>query len=254
MTFTLLQRSFFAASILAVATHSGNAAAITVAEQTIVDWDLSSAPGNQASQPANSAIANVAGGSILRGSGLGLSSAAATFSGNGWEGAASGVTGDEYISFGFTVADGYTLDLGHLYVGTRSTASGPGTLGLFYSGDGYANSLFTFNQAATTGGTGNLYSAIDLSALTGLTGNVDFRIYEIGNTRADGAGATGGTGAFRLTAYFSGQPLVFDRNMQFTGTVAAVPEAETYAMLLAGLGLLGLRLRGRRGNLRRIGC
>jgi hypothetical protein len=33
-------------------------------------------------------------------------------------------------------------------------------------------------------------------------------------------------------------------------TVGAVPEPETYAMMMAGLGLLGFSVRGRRSNRR----
>lgn len=116
-------------------------------------------------------------------------------------------------------------------------------LGLFHNGDGFTASLFTFNQAGTSGGTGDLHSAIDLGSLTGLTGNVEFRIYEIGNTQADGAGDTSSAGTFRLSDYFVAG--AFDRSMQITGTVTAVPESQTVAMMLASLGLIGWRMRRR---------
>lgn len=231
-------RVVVSSSVLALASWGTSASAVT-----IVDWDLSGASGNQLAQPASSAAPNITGGSIVRGSGLGVATATGSISSNGWEGAASGAVGEEYFSFGFTVAPGYTVDLDWLYLGTRASAAGPGTLGLFYSGDAYAASLFTFDQAATTGGTGELHSAIDLHALTGLTGEVTFRIYEIGNTQADGVGDTAGSGTFRLSNYVSNGGTL---NMQVTGTVSAVPEPERYALLLVGLGLVGWRLCGRR--------
>lgn len=239
MNFPLFKQSLLALPVVLISTHPGTASAIT-----LVDWSLAGTPGNQLSQPASTAVLNITGGSITRGSGLGLATTTGTFSSNGWENAASGASGDEYLSFGFSIDAGYSVNLDHLYLGTRSSASGPGMLGLFHNGDGFTASLFTFNQAGTPNGTGDLYSEIDLGSLTGLTGNVEFRIYEIGNTQADGVGDTSSAGTFRLSDYFvSG---VFNRSMQITGNVTAVPEAETFAMMLAGLGFVGWRMRRRR--------
>lgn len=214
----------FALSALAVFALAG------VAGAQIVDWNLSGAPGNQVSQPPNTSAANVTGMSITRGAGISASAGSNSISSAGWEGTAA----DEYFSLGFTVGAGYSVNLGSLYIGTRSSSTGPGTVGLYYSGDGFASPLTTIVQPSAT----FVNSAIDLSALTGLTGNVEFRIYEIGNTQASGAGATAATGTFRLTAYFVGG--VFDRNLQFTGTVVPTPGA----LAIAGVaGLVAVRRR-----------
>lgn len=232
------QLSILSAAVLALSVSASAQAA------TVVEWDLLGSPGNQATQAATSSATGITGGDIARGAGLGTSAATNAFSSAGWEGTDSGAAGNEYMSFGFSVAAGYELDLESLYIGTRSSGTAPGTLGLFWSGDNYATSLYTFTQNNTA----YLNSVVDLSALSNLTGAVEFRLYEVGNTQADGSGATAGTGTFRLTAYFSGNPSVFDRNMQFTGTVAApVPEADSYALILAGLGLVGLLARRRKG-------
>ena len=96
-------------------------------------------------------------------------------------------------------------------------------------------------QAATDGGewgpgAGFIFSVIDLSALTNLTGTVEFRIYQVGNTAANG-GATDPARHFRLTNYFFGG--VDQGNMSFSGSVVPAPGA------LALLGLGGL-VGGRR--------
>lgn len=201
----------------------------SVAQAQVASWNFTGDAGNQTSEAASYVVSNMTGAAITRSSGLAASGAGDSFSSLGWESTTSGFGSDEYMSFGFTVADGYSLDLNQLLVGTRSSNTGPGTLGLFYSGDSFTSQLHTFSQSGTT----TLVSDINLSALTGLTGNVEFRIYEIGNTQADGIGDTASGGTFRLAGGDGAG------NMLFTGTVAAVPEPETYAMLLAGLGLIG---------------
>jgi hypothetical protein len=211
--------------------------AITVSStayaDSIVEWDLTGAAGSQASNTAFSAASHVAGDNLVRGAGLTGSGAANSISASAWSGQAT-----DYFGFGFTVAEGYQADLISLVIGTRSSATGPGTMGLFHSGDGFASALYTFNQAP---GSNYVNSIVDLSALIGLTGKVEFRVAQIGTTSANG-GTTGTAGTFRISEYYDG---VSYTNLQLNGSVAAVPEPETYAMLLAGLGLLGFAARRR---------
>lgn len=204
------------------------------AQAQVVSWNFTGDPGNQASEAAAFSLPNVTGSPITRGSGLTASAAATSFSSAGWESTASGSGSNEYLSFGFTVADGYLLDLSQLLVGTRSSNTGPGTLGLFYSFDNYASQLYTFTQS----GTSTLVSNINLSSLPNLFGSVEFRIFEIGNTSASN-GITASTGTFRLTGTDA------QNNMVFAGAVTAVPEPESFAMLLAGLGIVGAVTRRR---------
>lgn len=213
---------------LALALVAGVAASAQAA--TISQWDLNGASGFQATQPGTGLAPDVTALAITRGAGLGTTSptgAANSFTSDGWTGQAT-----DYISFGFSVASGKAVNLSSLYIGTRSSNTGPGTLGLFYSGDGFSSSLFTFTQS----GTAFNNSIINLSSLTNLTGNVEFRIRQIGTNSANG-GTTASGGTFRLTAYFINT--TFDRNMQFTGTVIPTPGS------VALVGLAGL-VAGRR--------
>lgn len=95
---------------------------------------------------------------------------------------------------------------------------------------------FTINEPAT-GGQGNVFTSHEQATLTGFTldsshgpRNLDFT----GNLAAHGTA----TATFKLNAD--------DNTTSFTLTqVPTIPEPETYAMLLAGLGLMGAIARRR---------
>jgi hypothetical protein len=200
---------------------------------TVVEWDLQGTPGNQVTTAGAAGQAGVSALDLARGAGLSATAAANAFSSAGWTGQAT-----DFYSFGFSVADGFFAQLDALYIGTRSSGTGPGTLGLYWSGDTFAAPLTTFTQS----GTAFLNSVVDLSALPALTGTVEFRLVQIG-TGSAGGGTTSAAGTFRTTGYFEGGN--FDRNMQFTGTVSAIPEPGTWALLLAGVATVGFVARRR---------
>jgi hypothetical protein len=227
------------ARILAVSTLlAAGVGSSSVNAAVIAEWDLLGAAGSQASTAALPPVPlglGVTGDPLARGSGLAGSTASNSISASGWNGQAT-----DYFSLGFTVAPGYSVDLTSLYIGTRSSNTGPGTLGLFYSGDGFATNLFSFNQAP---GGNFVNSIVDLSALPNLTGSVEFRIFQVGTNAANG-GATGSSGTFRLAAYFDSG--TFDRNLQFTGDVSTAVIPEPSAAWLAIFGLAGLGTLARR--------
>jgi len=217
-------RRVFAVAVAISVMASGPAFAATIA-----GWDLLGAPGSQASTPASVSAPNTTGSALTRGAGLSGNAGANSMNAAGWSQQAT-----DYFEFGFVVAPGYQVDLDDFYVGTRSSNTGPGTMGLFTSLDGFTTAVATFNQAP---GSNFVNSVVDLSALPTITGAFTARIQQIGATAANG-GATSGTGTFRVGAYFVGS--TFDRDMQFTGTVSAVPEPSSIVLL--GLGGLGAAL------------
>lgn len=198
---------------------------------TIVDWNLQGQTGSQASVAVNSVAANITGATLARGAGLTGASGANSINASGWTGEAT-----DYFSFGFTVDSGYSVDLSELAIGTRSSGTGPGTLGVFYSVDGYAAAIATFNQAP---GANFVNTLVDLSSLANITGTVEFRVQAIGTTSA-GGGTTGANGTARLTAYFTSG--TFDRNLGLSGTVIPAPGSAT----LAALGIVAMGMRARR--------
>ncbi|MDX2147499.1 MAG: hypothetical protein SFZ23_08240 [Planctomycetota bacterium] len=199
--------------------------------QTVASWVLLGQPGNQPSV-AGVGSANVTANPLARGAGLAGNSGSNSLNTSGW----ADLGANDFISLGFTVAAGYQTDLSQLYIGTRSSGTGPGFLGLFYSGDGFSTNLFSFIQPDST----FVNSVIDLSALPNLTGNVEFRLRALNNTSANG-GAISANGTFRVTAYFvNGQ---FDRDTQFTGTTTLIPAPGAVALMGLGGLVAGRRRR-----------
>jgi hypothetical protein len=222
-------RALLAALLYACVSHAANATLIT-------DWNLTGAPGSQVSQLANSAAGNVNGQAITRGAGIVAVAAANSLSSNAWTQQTT-----DYVSFGFSVNAGYSVDLSNLIIGTQSSATGPGTMGLFYSGDNFTTNLYSFTQPSAS----LLSSTVNLSTLTGLTGNVEFRLFQVG-TLAPNGGLTASTGTFRLANAVIN---TINTNIQFNGTVnpvSAVPLPAAFGLFAAGLGLFGAAARRRK--------
>ncbi len=219
-----------------------SAAAASAPAATITSYDLTANTGDEATEPAASSATGVTGLPISRGAGITPSAAANSFSATGFEGTASSPAADtEYMSLGFSVNPGFEVDLNTLTIAVRSSNTGPGTLGLYYNGDSFASPLFTFVQS----GTAFNNQVVNLSSLDDLTGPVEFRLIEIGNTQADGVGDTALTGAFRIAEYTANTAAPFTFvDVTFDGSVTAVPEPAAFG-LLGAAGLLALRRRRR---------
>lgn len=197
---------------------------------TIAAWDMYGQPGDQAyTAGIDSAYATAF--DMVRGADLNAAGAGNSMSSNGW----SGSDADDYFQFGFSVVDGYAVTLNDLYIGTRSSNTGPGTIGVYTSLDGYTNAIYTISQQ----GTAYSNSIIDLSSLGVITGDLYIRLYEIGDTQADGSGATSGGGTFRITDYYDGDYT----DVSFFGDAATAAVPVPAAVWLLASGLAGLFIR-----------
>jgi len=164
---------------------------------TVASWNLAGQPGNQVST-AGDGVANVTALAVARGSGLTTGSATANcITSAGWADAATS-QGTKYFTFGFAVAPGYVANLSQLLIGTRASNTGPRDMALRYSVDGFTANLATWTETASF-----VNTAVDLSALTGLSGTVEFRIVALSNTSANGGTIAAG-GTYRITNYFAG--------------------------------------------------
>jgi hypothetical protein len=204
----------------------------------IAAWDMFGQPGNQAFTPSSSSDANVTGLNMVRGSGLNSSSANNSMSSSRW----GSTDADDYFEFGFNVDPGFEVVLDSLIIGTRSSNTGPGTLGLYTSQDSFTNPVFTFVQQ----GSDFLNSTVDLSSLAPVTDDFFVRILEIGNTQADGSGTTSNSGTFRIVDVLDSGDFI---DTQFTGTVnalAVIPIPAPFFMLLCAMGILAGLKKNRR--------
>jgi hypothetical protein len=99
-------------------------------------------------------------------------------------------------------------------------------------------------------GTAYSNSVVDLSGLGTVMGDFNVRLIEIGNTQADGSGATASAGTFRVGDYFDGNDF-FDVEIRGrTIEKPSVPDGGSTVILgflaLGGLGV-ARRFSGRRG-------
>ena len=197
---------------------------------TIAAWDMYGQSGSQA-YTAGTDSEYATAYNMVRGDGLSGNSGSNSMNSKGWSGSDDG----DYIEFGFSVADGYSVTLDELWIGSRSSNTGPGSLGVYTSLNGYSSSMYTIVQE----GTDYTNSIINLSSLGAITGDFFIRLYEIGDTQADGSGSTSGSGTFRITNYYDGDYT----NVSFFGeaTSAAVPLPGAVWLLFAGFAGLAAR-------------
>jgi hypothetical protein len=220
-----MKKILLCVAILMATLSSANADIIT-------GYNLAGAPGDQAFNTASQQATNVSGLNLTRGPGLTGVVTANSMNASGWN-------VGEYFSFGFTVDSGYFVELQNLQIGTRSSGTGPGSMGLFSSLDNFGTAITTINQSP---GSNFVNSSIDLSSLGQLNGMVEFRLVMLNTTSANG-GTVGGGGTFRVTNYFENS--IDQGSFRFNGSVSAVPEP-TSAGLLALTGIVGLAFRRRR--------
>ncbi|WP_321417734.1 hypothetical protein [uncultured Desulfobacter sp.] len=202
--------------------------------EIVANWDMADEPGDQEYTEAAGAADYITAFDMVRGTGLSNSyTGNNSLNSNGW----GGTDADDYLEFGFSVADGYEVTLSELWLGTRSSNTGPGTIGVYSSVDEFNSSVYTITQQ------GSSYSnnIIDLSSLGTIPGDFSIRLYEIGNLQADDDGETADTGTFRITDYYYSGSYI---DVQFVGTVAASagtsPVPVPNAVILLGWGLIGL--------------
>ncbi len=189
----------------------------SVQAQVLTQWVLFGEPGDQAATAASANAAGVTGLDMTRGPGINPSAAGNSISANGW----NNLTPDDYFSFGFTVDAGSSVDLNELWIATRASNTGPGFLALRSSLDGFTSDVANFVQS----GTFFTNSIVDLSAFTGLTGTVEFRLYAENSTSANG-GTIGGAGTLRISEFFDGTnffPVFFSGQVNSATGAEALP-------------------------------
>ncbi|OYY92513.1 MAG: hypothetical protein B7Y41_15630 [Hydrogenophilales bacterium 28-61-23] len=236
------QRSILSAAMLAMALSASASA------DTVVQWGFES-PLTPADATNFAVYPNAIAPSIGSGNASGVHANAAT----DWTTPVGNGSANSFSSNTWTVGDYYqfqTSTTGFADVmlswDQTSSSTGPRDFKLAYSTDGTGYTDFgsysvLVNGTPNTAWTSATYNsafnfAFDLSAITALDNqaNVFFRLTDTSTVSANaGTVATAGT----------------DRVDNFTvsaSVAAPIPEADTYALLLAGLGLVGFLARRRR--------
>lgn len=232
----MVKKSFAVASLIGGLLLTTSAHAALVAQ-----WNLTGQPGNQSSNVTASAAPEISGGLLGRGAGLTATAAANSINSTGWTAQSS-----DFYSLSFNVQAGSALDLSTLFVGTRSSGTGPGRIGLFSNQDNFTTVIATVTQASSV----DTFNAFNLNALSNFTGFVEFRLYEVGlggaivttpGTQASGTGTTQAGGTFRL---IDSTAAASNLNVSFDGTVvSAVPVPAAAWLLVSGVMALGASAR-----------
>ncbi len=190
----------------------------------LLTYNLLGIGGVPASVSPNSTSNQIVGGNLTRGSGLiastGGLNGANSFSSTGW----NSLTNQDYVSFGFQVNPGYQATIENVQFRTNAENSAPANIGLFASKDAFGTAVASFGIL-----TGDAtYWTLNTSTMQPVSGAIEFRFYAI-NSSSIGGGIVGENGALMFGNFAE------ERNAQFfqvNGTVTAVPEPSTIAMLL----------------------
>jgi len=230
-----MKKLLFIIICFVVLCFAGTARADIAAPGAIAYWNQQGQSGQQVSTPGTGSP-SITAIDMTRNGLLTDSTGANSLNSNGWVNDAS-----HYIQFGFSVADGYAANLSQLWIATRSSAFGPGTMGLYGSSDSFTSQslLATFTQGNAT----YLNSVVNLSGLGAITGTYQFRIEEIGTNAANGSTTTS-AGTFRVSDYSDGLSPATYYYDSIIGSVAPVPVPAAVWLLGSGLvGLVGIRRR-----------
>ena len=154
-----------------------------------------------------------------------------SFAGTGWSAAKDSA---RYIGFDVAPTSGNMITYGTVTYGVLSDANapaGPRNFELRASTDGFATSTL-LDSFSMEGYGGVVQTGIDISALGTQTGNVAFRLFAFNGSDSKFAGLIG---------------YDVESNLAINGTVAAVPEPASFALLcLGGLAVFGRRVRVRK--------
>lgn len=216
--------TMLAAGLLTIAAAS-SAYAYPQATELAAEWDTTGKAGTEESIQGIGYKCFTAG-DLTRGAGLIGNAALNNFGSTGWSGTDAG----DYYEFSLSVAAGFKAELDELWIATRSSSTGPGTIGLYSSLDNFSTAIYSITQGAGQ----YVNSVIDLGINLDCGEDITFRLYEIGNISANG-GTTASTGTFRAGDYYDGATY---GNIGITGD--CIPCPVPAAAWLLGTGLLGL--------------
>ncbi|MBP7828891.1 MAG: hypothetical protein KA248_03120 [Kiritimatiellae bacterium] len=185
---------------------------------------------------ANTVAANVTENSGFARTGLGASSSANAFGGNGWNITDTFAEGDDYMSFSLTADSGYGLTLTDL-TWSRINASSTGPSNGRW---GYRIGAGAWTYQSDFGVTvANASGSWDFADIENTTSTVEFRFWAYGASGASGTTSSAATGSVTYRNSVAGDDLILN------GSVAVIPEPGVLALMAFG-GLAIVRFARRR--------
>lgn len=217
----------------------------TAEAQALLQWNTFGNAGTETSEPSVFNDTNISAASLTLGAGVTAAGNANRFGGSNWFNTgntnpstlAEAIAGNNFIQFTLTPNSGFQFTATSFTFSWDRSNTGPSSVALRSSLDGFAANLGQVTGLAAAVTTGN---TITISGLTNVTTAVTFRLYGFAAT------ATGGTGGFDTATNAINVQLLGS-----TSAISAIPEPTT---VLAGVGAalaLGWRSRRRLAGLLR---
>jgi hypothetical protein len=205
---------------------------INLSAATLVGYNTLGMTGTEATLSATTVASGLSGDNLVRGDGLIGNVGVNSMNASGWT-----MEITDYFRFGFSVNSGYSATFTGFEFGSRSSAFGPGFIGVYAMvDDGLESLIYTINQSP---GTNFVNSRFELSSPLLVSSNLSIYLRQIGTTAANGAATTSG-GTFRITDYRAPDgTTVTDVNL--FGSVEAVPEPSACGLGAASIAALLLR-------------
>lgn len=182
------QKIFFIAFLIGVF-------GLTKANAQLLQWNTFGNAGTETTEPSVSNNSNISAANLTLGSGVTSAANGNRLGGSSWFDTgdtnpttlAESIAGNDYIQFIVTPLSGATFTPTSLVFSWDHSATGPGSLALRSSVDGFAANLGSVTGLAASVTTGN---TINITGLNNISTATTFRLYGYGAT------ATGGTGGF----------------------------------------------------------
>jgi hypothetical protein len=202
----------------------------TVEAALIVSWDTTGNAGTEASEAVAASDPLITGLPITRSAGLVGNAGGNSLNANSWNTAATADPKDdtEYFQLGFTIPVGYQVSLTKLRMASQVSGTGPGSMGVYYSLDGFATtptllSTITGYTAATLKSSDIDFSSLGVIAAPVSAITLTVRFIQIGNVAQNG-GATAAAGTWRIAEFVTavGPPAVTE-NINFDGSISLIP-------------------------------
>jgi hypothetical protein len=219
------------------------AAAMTMgANAQLLTWNTFGNLGTETTEPSVFNAANITSANLTFGAGVTPAANGNRFGGSAWFDSgdtvagttlAESISGNDYIQFIVTPSSGFQFTATSFQFYWDRSTTGPTSITLRSSLDGFANNLGTVTGLAT-GGTFAL-NTLTITGLANVSAATTFRLYGYGGT------ATGGTGGF--DSQTTPVDLSLNPNILLFGSISAIPEPTTNALLLCASLLILTALR-----------